>query len=201
MKEPNFQELMDAFLEDNKGEKLTMSHPLNEDSVVLDFGSYTGSWSHKIYDKYKCNVYSYEPIKEFYDQHVKSIGNKKIKVFNYAVDAYDGEIDMFLQKDGTSAHINNNSEKKIKVKTRNVVDIFSEFETIDLVKINIEGAEYDVLDVLYDSGQVVKAKRFMIQFHDIEGYENRLEAVSNKFSETHQKLWGYGTIWQLWERW
>ena len=44
-----------------------INYDLNEDSIVIDLGGYTGVWAQQIIDKYNPNMYILEPIEEFYN--------------------------------------------------------------------------------------------------------------------------------------
>ena len=53
------------WIEDKAYNKI-FDHPLNEMSVVMDVGGFTGNWTEKIYNKYGCNVIVYEPVLEYF---------------------------------------------------------------------------------------------------------------------------------------
>ena len=47
---------------DNGDKTLRLDYPLTSDSIVFDLGGYKGDWASSIYEKYKCNIYIFEPI-------------------------------------------------------------------------------------------------------------------------------------------
>jgi len=58
----------------------------NKDSIIFDCGGFKGEYTDDIIHKYNCNVYIYEPIKEFSDRLInKYKNNKKIHVINKAI--------------------------------------------------------------------------------------------------------------------
>ena len=76
----------DRWLADNGDYTLRLNYPLNSDSVVVDLGGYRGDFANNIHNKFNCNVYVFEPFKDFYnviEGRFKS--NEKIKVFNYGI--------------------------------------------------------------------------------------------------------------------
>lgn len=51
---------------DNGDNTHIMNHNLDENSIVMDLGAYTGVWGQQIFNKFKCNLYLIEPIEKFY---------------------------------------------------------------------------------------------------------------------------------------
>lgn len=136
---------------------------LNKDSVILDFGANIGEVSDHIYNKYKCNIYAYEPNVACYNYMKKRfINNDKIKIFNLAVSNYSGNSFLYFHKDAAANNDerfiqgatlrkekdNISENKKIEVKAINISEILNSFKKIDLIKIDIEGSEYSILPEL-----------------------------------------------------
>ncbi len=70
---------------------------------------------------------------------------------------------------------------------------------IDLMKINIEGAEYDLLEYLIASGLVRRIRRFQIQFHDfVLDAEARMLAIQEQLASTHRVTYQFPFIWENW---
>jgi phospholipid N-methyltransferase len=68
----------------------SINHQLDENSFVMDLGGYTGIWSQKIIDKYNCNVFIIEPVKEFYNILLdKYRDNPKVHILNVGVSTED----------------------------------------------------------------------------------------------------------------
>ena len=86
--------------------QITIEFPfLNKDSIVLDLGGYKGDWASDIYSKYLCNIEVFEPIPKFYNNIKKRfINNSKIKSFNVGAYSTNTDIDMILDKDGSSIY-------------------------------------------------------------------------------------------------
>ena len=68
------------------------------------------------------------------------------------------------------------------------------------MKINIEGAEYKLLDRIIDTGLINNINHLQIQFHkkDIENPEYKREKAISKLSETHNNIWSYYYVWERW---
>ena len=57
------------------------------------------------------------------------------------------------------------SENTVLVKSQTLDSLMADHDSIDLLKIDIEGAEYDLLSKT-DIGSLVKAKNIILEFHD-----------------------------------
>ena len=72
---------------------------------------------------------------------------------------------------------------------------------IALLKINIEGGEYDLLDELIASGIIGRIRNIQVQFHDfIEESDDRMAEITNRLSATHKTTFSYRYVWDNWER-
>jgi len=71
---------------------------------------------------------------------------------------------------------------------------------VDLVKINIEGAEYPLLKDLIDNDLVSIFDNLQIQFHMIDNYEEEYRYILEGLSKTHSITWKYPYIWENWKR-
>ena len=67
------------------------------------------------------------------------------------------------------------------------------------LKLNVEGAEYEILDKLLSAGQVSGIQYILIQFH--KGPLNcvqRREQIQMRLGETHKKVFDFPFVWELW---
>jgi len=73
---------------------------------------------------------------------------------------------------------------------------------IDLMSINIEGAEYDVLNALIDSKLIQQVKNLQVQFHffDDQFYVNKRDEVLKKILMTHKVKLSFPFVWEGFER-
>lgn len=71
---------------------------------------------------------------------------------------------------------------------------------IDLVKIDIEGGEYDVLPQLIETGLISRIRFLQIQFHRfVDGAVQKRENLREHLRKTHTESWCYPFIWESWE--
>ena len=60
-----YNESIFYWFKDN-ADHLLFDHDLSQDSLVIDVGAYHGNWCKKIFNKYQCNIYAYEPVKKHF---------------------------------------------------------------------------------------------------------------------------------------
>ena len=91
-----------------------------------------------------------------------------------------------------------------KVPVRQASELFAERygkRQIDLLKINIEGAEYDVLPDLINNWDFSRVNHFLVQFHNsVPGYSEKREACRKLISKTHEMKWNYDYLFESWKR-
>ena len=104
-------------------------------------------------------IYSFEPMPENFEILQKNISQyKNIRAFNYGLGSKNGSFKVYLSSDpenygGISFYpdAHGNQEKSyISCEVKNVNEIIDDLkvESIDLIKIDTEGAEYDILSTL-----------------------------------------------------
>ena len=197
----------DRWLADNGDYTLRLNYPLNSDSVVVDLGGYRGDFANNIHSKFNCNVYVFEPFKDFYnviEGRFKS--NEKIKVFNYGISDKTSTENFYFCNDGSSlvsvqrfSKEENKPVSIVEVKSFNEVYEEFNFDTIDLLKINVEGSEYEILENIFENNYTTKIKNFQIQFHpEPPDAEEAYKRISKVLSETHNLDWHYQWVWENW---
>jgi len=191
----------DRWLEDN-GEELRLDYDLDENSIVLDIGSHVGDWAHDIISRYNCTVHLFEPYREFADEASKRFkDNPKIHVHNFAILDYDGFADLALH--GTGSTLFSSSSNNCRIRVRNISDVFAELQLkhIHLAKINIEGAEFDLLDHMISTGLLTAFDNLQIQFHDVfKDAVDRRRRIQNALAHTHAPTYNYAFVWENWVR-
>src|ERR1035437_3184390 len=127
-----------------------LNYNLNEDSIVIDLGGYKGEWAEMIFQKHKCNIHVFEPVIGFYNNICdKFKDNEKIKVYGYGLGSADAELPLSIEGDASSSFKDNGVKENILIK--DIKSFLEDFPVIDLIKINIEGAEFDLLDYILDN--------------------------------------------------
>jgi FkbM family methyltransferase len=176
-------------------------YDLNENSVVFDLGGYEGAWTSNIFAMYCPTVYVFEPVKSFYGDIKKRFEkNKKIFVYQYGLSNTTKKIKINLNNNASSEFAN--GEKVEEVSLIKAVDFFKQNNIIkiDLMKINIEGGEYDLLDSLIETGFIKNIKNIQVQFHRfVPEAEVKMEKIQEKLALTHQTTYAVPWYWENWE--
>ena len=190
------------WIKDKGDEKLRYDYPLNENSIVFDLGGYHGEFADKIYDKYRCSVYIFEPVKEFFEI-IKEIfkSNQKIYTFDYGLSDKDESMEINISNDASSVHKQDGVKETINLKSITNFIKENNIQKIDLFKINIEGGEYEILPEIVKSDFVKNIDNLQIQFHDfIENAEYKREEIREELSKTHVLTYDYYFIWENWKK-
>lgn len=180
---------------------LRLNYNLNQESIVFDVGGYEGDFSKKIYDKYHSNIYIFEPVESFYlkiSNRFKDID--KINMYQFGLSNLNKTIEISLSKDASSIHIE--SQKKETIVLKSIIKFINEnkIDKIDLIKINIEGGEFDLLPSLLDNEIINRIDNLQIQFHTfIEDAERKREIIRKKLAKTHELTYDYYFIWENWK--
>lgn len=142
-------------------------------------------------------------------------GNNKIFIYNFGLSNISKEIMVSFDGEGTSMFKKYNIDKCVKSYVKDIKEFVDEnnIEKIDLIKINIEGAEYNLLDRIINSGLINKIDNLQIQFHKIyKGYlywqpfyvipsvKKRRRAMQKRLEKTHHLTYNYSFTWENWEK-
>ena len=70
----------------------------------------------------------------------------------------------------------------------------------DLVKLNIEGGEYGLLEHLIETGAIRKMCHLQVQFHlHVPGAKERYRRIARQLRRTHKLQWRYPFVWESWK--
>ena len=178
---------------------------LTSGSIVFDLGGYLGDFTAAIIERYNCKAYIFEPHPEYFSVCMKRFSsNENVMVLNYGLADKNGEFLLSNQSDGSS-FINPNHAKKdaIKCVVRDFSVVVKELSitNIDLMKINIEGGEFPLMEHIISSGKQAIVKQYQIQFHNfVENAVERRMQISRALSQTHVRTWCYTFVWENWRK-
>lgn len=160
-------------------EPLRYAYDLLPEDIVLDIGSYRREWGKEIVDRYGCKV-------EYFDA-----------LDNRAAWTYTGDIEMGGAFYYTSIFA---KDKPFKFACVDIAPFLE--KEIRLVKINIEGGEYELLQYIFEKGLMNNIVDLQVQFHLIEGrdWEKQYQEIAKYLSQTHELSWRYPFCWENWTR-
>jgi len=197
--------VLDQWIKD-KGERgLRVNHyELETNSIVFDLGGYKGDWASDIVNKFNSIIYVFEPVKQFYDEIVNRFtNNEHVIPYNFALGKGQNEFDIYLNNEGSSFLKNRKGDKGFE---RAIQKDFIKFafdnkiEIIDLLKINIEGGEFELMEYLIENNFHLKVKNFQIQFHNFfQAAPERRRKIQEKLLATHEQTYSYEWVWENWK--
>ena len=179
-----------------------ITYDLNENSVVIDLGGYTGVWGQQIINKYNPNMYILEPIEQFYNVLVdKFSSNNKVHLMNVGVSTENKMDKLFVSSDASSSTFNSH-HAAVDVEFYNMETILNKWNlnVVDLIQINIEGDEYPLLEDMLKTGLINKFKNIQIQFHlGIDGDRERRDKIREGLKENgFKEKFNYPFVWESW---
>jgi FkbM family methyltransferase len=181
---------------------LRLNYPLQRDSVVFDVGGFEGEFASQIYNKYGSKIYVFEPLPSFYQLICNRFEkNDHIQVYDAGLSDVTKTEMISVTGDRSSLFIDAN---KVSIKLIRAVDFIQQhqIQQIDLMKVNIEGAEYDLLDDLIAAGMMDRIVNLQVQFHDfiVPNARQRMEAIQDKLSQTHERTYQFEFVWENWKK-
>ncbi len=202
----DFDNQLTKWFSDDGDYNKRLSYELSEESFVVDLGGYKGQFASDLFSKYQPRIWIFEPIPEYYEILINRFeNNSKIQSFNIALGNNNKDELFYLDNDGTSIHnkSNNKNAHQQKVEFRDIKNFFNEhsIETVDLMKVNIEGGEYDLLDYMIEQNIIENIKNIQIQFHTfVPEAEKRMALIQEKLALTHELKWQYKFVWESWSK-
>ena len=136
---------------------------LSDSSVVLDIGANIGNVSSFILEKKNSQVFAFEPNRLCFEiMKRRFIDDSRIKIYNVGISNFSGISNFYLHENSKGIedfdYIESSSlmykkdnvskENSIKINVIHITEILSKFSKIDLIKIDIEGSEYEIIPFL-----------------------------------------------------
>lgn len=187
----------------NGDHTLRLNYDLNSNSIVFDVGGYKGEFATDILCKYDANIYVFEPIMDFFEIIKNKFSqNKKINVFNFGLAGKNSDLQISLFDNSSSVYLK--SERTETIKLKSIIEFLNthDINEVDLIKINIEGGEYELLESLLSNNFIKIFKNIQVQFHDflIENANERMTEIQKNLAKTHKLTYQYEFVWENWER-
>jgi FkbM family methyltransferase len=187
----------------NGPQRLYAYEDLPESPVVFDFGGFKGEWSDIVLRQAPdAKIEVFEPHPGFAADLARKFKDMpRVSTHDFALGSKTETLRLSDEGDASSAVATH--ERSFDAKFISVAEFFSTFGRgdIDLVKINIEGGEYDLLPALIDADLMSNIARLQVQFHLFEPEMKDLrDAIRARLEETHDCVWCYPFVWEEWRR-
>lgn len=178
---------------------------LDGSSVVVDVGAFVGEWSERIHERYGPTIHAFEPNPSSFRALRDRIGGRPgVSLHPFGLGGRDERTTLDpTDGPGASTHGTSSGDHLATVEVRDVAAVLDELAVaeLDLVKLNIEGAEYDLLDRLLDTGWASRIRLLSVQFHEWHPHAHRRRReVRRRLAATHDEVWDHPWVWELWRR-
>ncbi len=180
-------------------EELRYAYPgLTAADVVIDAGCYEGKWTAVMNAQYGCRVIAFEPVPDFWHRcSVRFEGNPKIEVHRCALGNRMGATKVGIRGDSSGLHC---AEAPRHVDTPLVTLGFIlqnlSIPEVAVLKLNVEGSEFDILEHAIDNGYIVSFKHIQVQPHTIvPDAEARWFKIFDRLTTTHDCNWAAPWCW------
>lgn len=178
---------------------------------ILDVGGYQGDWSARMMDRYEVFPIIYEPVDQFYQILIKRFrGDPRVSVMKAGLGAWNEKRVMYVNGNASSAIGGGDIREKVMIQdVAEVVNpVFSDPKKvfIEVMKINIEGMEYELLERMLEKYCHTCIKNITIQFHEfvfnklIPNARRRMLEIRERLSETHELQYAWDFVWESWKR-
>lgn len=146
---------------------------LNEESIVFSFGIGKDiTFDLKCIQKHGCTVYGFDPTPVSI-QYIRSLKTPvQFHFLDYGISTTSGFQTFFLPANPRAVSgsmvanetVNQNNSIEVVMKTFEEIAYSLGYKHIDVLKIDIEGAEYEVLKSILDSS--ISVDQILVEFHD-----------------------------------
>jgi FkbM family methyltransferase len=174
----------------NKGAEWTVcSDFISPNSLIYSFGVGTDiSFDIEMIRKFDLCVHAFDPTPKSINWINEKTLSPKFNFHPYGVASFSGKIEFTLPNNsnfvsGSINDILNSDGEKIKIPVKDISKIMQDLshKHIDILKMDIEGAEYDVIDFIIENN--ISIKQILVEFH------HRFPKIGiNKSKEAIKKL-------------
>lgn len=170
---------------------------LERNCLVIDVGAYEGEFTAFMRRHWDARVVAFEPVPEFASALVSRFSEDSfVTVVPCALGGSTGLISIALSEDGSSAW--GQSGDMVEVPLVDVADVIRD-EDVGLLKLNAEGAEFDILERLLQTGQTRQIDTIQVQFHRfVPDASRRRRAIRRQLRATHRCSWSVPWVWEQW---
>lgn len=179
-------------------ERIRARYRVHPSELVLDVGAYEGAFTAEMLAA-GAEVVAIEPIPTYASAlKARYASRSDVTVLAVALGKADGMIDISLDGDGSSAW--GNSNETVAVPLCDAATVVGDRQ-VALMKINAEGAEFEILERLIESRKIDQVRCLQVQFHRFvpEAAEQR-RFIRRELRRTHKCSWNVPWVWEQWVR-
>ena len=177
-----FQVFVEQFLQEPYSEN---NFEVRANPIIIDVGTNVGFFSLLMSKKYpNASIYSFEPNPDNYNfliEHIKNNQQKNIHPYNYAVSSKNGKVTLYISIENFTGHsLYAKTENKIQVQSITLDTILNDnkIEKCDILKLDCEGAEYEIL--MNSDESLKKIENISLEYHDLNLQNFSLDDIIKK---------------------
>jgi FkbM family methyltransferase len=197
-----YRQMVRRWYADGGDDKFRFNYPLERDALVLDLGGYEGQWASDLYARRPCRIVVFEPVTAFAAKIAARFAhNRDIEVVSCGLGASSRTETIHICGASSSAY-----KEKAAAEIVQIVDVKTWLEdndvrSVQLMKINIEGGEFELLERLLETGLIAGIDDIQVQFHNFAPNASaRMEAIQRGLAKTHVPTYQYRFVWENWTR-
>jgi FkbM family methyltransferase len=185
---------------------------LRPSAVVLDVGAYEGSWSKRLlnreqlHDRMDVRIHAFEPEPTAIERCRQTIADEsRIELHSFGLAGRRRNEQLTVGGPGSSIYADPRPGRRfesVEIELRDVAQVLDamDVDRIDLIKVNIEGGEYELLDRLHETGWLRRIETVIVQFHEFAPDAYRARRRNRRhLAETHRCTWNYPWVYERWD--
>ncbi|MFN8125139.1 MAG: FkbM family methyltransferase [Candidatus Nanopelagicales bacterium] len=178
---------------------------LGPEDVALDVGAYHGTWATRVAERSPggtIHAFELSPTEvPVLSEAVAGVGT--IVVHGYGLGDADDEVVVSVSGKGSSVYHHLDTGPTERAEIRDIAGVWRDLglSRVAVMKINIEGGEYPLLDRMLETGLLPQVDTYLIQYHEwFRGSHNGRRRIRQALSRTHTCTWDYPFVWERWDR-
>ncbi len=209
----DYRPAMRRFLADSGTQPdLLIDVNLPEGALVLDVGAFEGEWTARILGRADAHgprdlrIHAFEPTPSGRKRLRASIGeDPRLELHPFGLGGRDRDEVMTIAGPGSSLFVDPKGPGGLGTATVALRDVDAVLtalgvERLDLVKVNIEGGEFELIDRLHETRWLARTGPLIVQFHEFapDAYRAR-RRNRRQLGETHRCTWSYPWVYERWD--
>ena len=190
---------LQAYVSAGGDQKFRYSFDCKREGVILDVGAFEGEFA-KFHADTADMVICFETNKVAVKALHKRFHNyDNVRIYDFGIGSKTFRGRMVGKGPGASIVFDDNADVII----RDVVSVFEELNLneVTLMKVNIEGGEFDLIQALCDSGLIRNIREIHIQAHDFADKNlNNYLSMHRRLSAHFNLIKSFPYIWDFWIR-
>jgi len=183
-------------------ERLRYTYDLGPQSVVFDCGAHVGFFAAEMFRRYQCNVFCFEPMQRHFRELSKRFADTpQIVCLNYGIAPTPGEAKISVEGEASSQFRTAEATESETVRFVGLDEALglAGGRQIDLLKLNIEGGEFELLEAILARNLANRFRNIQVQFHQvIPDYHQRWLGIRAGLVRSHHLTYDYYFVFENW---